>query len=114
MAEPSKVMVVSCVHGWEPVGGIAPCTGRAILHQRADAWAPESGVDLHRGTPREWAAVKDLLHLSGSVENGVGNGAHGAQRACSLKRVKSSFPAMRNRTVRMVLKRAYPRALRLA
>ena len=49
--------------------------------------------------------------LFGSFENGVGNEAH---RACSLKREKSSFPAMRNITVRMVSKRAYPRALRLA
>ncbi len=47
----------------------------------------------------------------GSFESGVGNGL---QRACELKAEKSSLPAMRNRTVRMVSKRAYPRALRLA
>ena len=63
------------------------------------------------------AAVRDALpallqrYKSGSFENGVGNGL---QRACELNAEKSSLPAMRNRTVRMVSKRAYPRALRLA
>jgi cytochrome c peroxidase len=48
---------------------------------------------------------------SGSFENSVGNAA---QRACALNAAKLSFPAMRNKTVRMVSKRAYPRALRFA
>jgi hypothetical protein len=47
----------------------------------------------------------------GSFENSVGNAA---QRACALNAAKLSFPAMRNKTVRMVSKRAYPRALRFA
>ncbi|WP_429500380.1 group II intron reverse transcriptase/maturase (plasmid) [Robbsia andropogonis] len=47
----------------------------------------------------------------GSFENSVGNAA---QRAYALNAVKLSFPAMRNKTVRMVSKRAYPRALRFA
>jgi hypothetical protein len=47
----------------------------------------------------------------GYFKNGVGNAAY---EACGLKAEKSSFPAMRNSTVRMVLKLAYPRALRLA
>jgi hypothetical protein len=47
----------------------------------------------------------------GSFKNAVGNAAH---EACGLKAEKSSLPAMRNSTVRMVLKLAYPRALRLA
>ena len=47
----------------------------------------------------------------GSFENAVGNAAH---EACGLMLEKSSLPAMRNSTVRMVLKLAYPRALRLA
>ena len=51
------------------------------------------------------------IYFLGSFENGVGNGL---QRACELNAEKSSLPAMRNRTVRMVSKRAYPRALRLA
>jgi hypothetical protein len=49
--------------------------------------------------------------ISGSFKNAVGNAAH---EACGLKAEKSSLPAMRNSTVRMVLKLAYPRALRLA
>ncbi len=49
--------------------------------------------------------------VNGSFENGVGNGV---QRAFSLKREKSSLPATRKRTVRIVSKRAYPRALRFA
>ncbi len=55
----------------------------------------------------------DALHerFSGSFENSVGNAA---QRACELNAAKLSFPAMRNKTVRMVSKRAYPRALRFA
>jgi pimeloyl-ACP methyl ester carboxylesterase len=52
-----------------------------------------------------------VVRKSGSFEFGVGNAAH---EACELKAEKSSFPAMRKRTVRMVSKRAYPRALRLA
>jgi hypothetical protein len=51
------------------------------------------------------------LDISGSFKNAVGNAAH---EACGLKAEKSSLPAMRNSTVRMVLKLAYPRALRLA
>ncbi|TCK31889.1 regulatory helix-turn-helix LysR family protein [Paraburkholderia sp. BL8N3] len=47
----------------------------------------------------------------GYFKSGVGNAAY---EACGLKAAKSSFPAMRNSTVRMVLKLAYPRALRLA
>jgi len=38
----------------------------------------------------------------------------GLGRRLSLKREKSSLSAMKNRTVRMVSKRANPRALRLA
>ena len=48
---------------------------------------------------------------TGYFKSGVGNAAY---EACGLKAEKSSFPAMRNSTVRMVLKLAYPRALRLA
>jgi hypothetical protein len=51
------------------------------------------------------------LDKNGSFENAVGNVAH---EACGLSAEKSSLPAMRNSTVRMVLKLAYPRALRLA
>lgn len=47
----------------------------------------------------------------GSFENSVGAAA---QRAWALNAAKLSFPAMRNKTVRMVSKRAYPRALRFA
>lgn len=47
----------------------------------------------------------------GYFKSGVGNAAY---EACGLKAEKSSLPAMRNSTVRMVLKLAYPRALRLA
>ncbi|QIN60288.1 hypothetical protein SBC1_02630 [Caballeronia sp. SBC1] len=54
---------------------------------------------------------KKYKHYLGSFENSVGNAA---QRACALNAVKLSFPAMRNKTVRMVSKRAYPRALRFA
>jgi hypothetical protein len=53
--------------------------------------------------------VKD--NLLGYFKSGVANAAY---EACGLKAEKSSFPAMRNSTVRMVLKLAYPRALRLA
>jgi NAD(P)-dependent dehydrogenase (short-subunit alcohol dehydrogenase family) len=67
-------------------------------------------MDISHTQHEDWVSVFNV-NLFGSFENGVGNGAH---RACSLKREKSSFPAMRNRTVRMVSKRAYPRALRLA
>ena len=52
-----------------------------------------------------------VRNTCGSFENGVGNVL---QRACWLKAEKSSLPATRKRTVRMVSKRAYPRALRLA
>jgi hypothetical protein len=48
---------------------------------------------------------------SGYFKSGVANAAH---EACGLKAEKSSLPAIRNSTVRMVLKLAYPRALRLA
>jgi len=48
---------------------------------------------------------------TGSFKSGVANAAY---EACGLKVEKSSLPAMRNSTVRMVLKLAYPRALRLA
>jgi DNA-binding protein H-NS len=51
------------------------------------------------------------LEKTGSLENGVGDVA---QRACSLNAAKLSFLAMRNKTVRMVSKRPYPRALRFA
>jgi hypothetical protein len=47
----------------------------------------------------------------GYFKSGVSNAAY---EACGLKAGKSSFPAMRNSTVRMVLKLAYTRALRLA
>jgi hypothetical protein len=50
-------------------------------------------------------AMRAGIDNFGSFENGVGNGV---QRAFSLKREKSSFPATRKRTVRMVSKRAYP------
>ena len=49
--------------------------------------------------------------ISGYFKSGVGNAAY---EACGLKVEKSSLPAIRNSTVRMVLKLAYPRALRLA
>jgi pimeloyl-ACP methyl ester carboxylesterase len=49
--------------------------------------------------------------MYGYFKSGVANAAH---EACGLKAEKSSLPAIRNSTVRMVLKLAYPRALRLA
>jgi hypothetical protein len=49
--------------------------------------------------------------VKGYFKSGVGNAAY---EACGLKVEKSSLPAIRNSTVRMVLKLAYPRALRLA
>ena len=52
-----------------------------------------------------------LFQINGYFKSGVGNAAY---EACGLKGEKSSLPAMRNSTVRMVLKLAYPRALRLA
>jgi transposase-like protein len=51
------------------------------------------------------------IELMGYFKSGVGNAAY---EACGLKVEKSSLPAIRNSTVRMVLKLAYPRALRLA
>lgn len=51
------------------------------------------------------------LEILGYFKSGVANAAY---EACGLKAEKSSLPAMRNSTVRMVLKLAYPRALRLA
>ena len=64
-----------------------------------------------RPTRRDSRCLHSGAYFCGSFENGVGNGV---QRAFSLKREKSSFPATRKRTVRMVSKRAYPRALRFA
>ena len=68
-----------------------------------------------RPEPRVPAALADaeLQHLEkvGYFKSGVANAAH---EACGLKAEKSSMPAIRNSTVRMVLKLAYPRALRLA
>ena len=55
--------------------------------------------------------VKSWNQKYGYFKSGVGNAAY---EACGLKGEKSSLPAMRNSTVRMVLKLAYPRALRLA
>src|SRR3984893_12841441 len=64
---------------------------------------------------KAWKEVTNGVHEEGgkigSFENSVGNAA---QRACELNAAKLSFPAMRNKTVRMVSKRAYPRALRFA
>jgi hypothetical protein len=54
---------------------------------------------------------RDDLIFCGYFKSGVGNAAY---EACGLKVEKSSLPAIRNSTVRMVLKLAYPRALRLA
>ena len=54
---------------------------------------------------------KIVVIFFGYFKSGVGNAAY---EACGLKAEKSSLPAMRNSTVRMVLKLAYPRALRLA
>lgn len=62
------------------------------------------------GGPSNTASRTELI-IYGSFKNAVGNAAH---EACGLKAEKSSLPAMRNSTVRMVLKLAYPRALRLA
>src|ERR1700692_3577759 len=58
-----------------------------------------------------WVRISPWAMFFGSFENSVGNAA---QRACALNAAKLSFPAMRNKTVRMVSKRAYPRALRFA
>ena len=55
--------------------------------------------------------VSGNVDISGYFKSGVANAAH---EACGLKPEKSSLPAIRNSTVRMVLKLAYPRALRLA
>ena len=75
------------------------------------------GYPSATGTLERWHhAYEQYLDLPrdricGSFENSVGNAA---QRACALNAAKLSFPAMRNKTVRMVSKRAYPRALRFA
>ena len=55
--------------------------------------------------------LTEHIEYFGYFKSGVGNAAY---EACGLKAEKSSLPAMRNSTVRMVLKLAYPRALRLA
>ncbi len=57
------------------------------------------------------AHAQSSVTMYGYFKSGVGNAAY---EACGLKAEKSSLPAMRNSTVRMVLKLAYPRALRLA
>lgn len=46
--------------------------------------------------------LHEIYEQMGSFENAVGNGAH---EACGLKLEKSSLPAMRKRTVRIVVKR---------
>jgi hypothetical protein len=59
----------------------------------------------------ESVTVEQVQDFLGYFKSGVGNAAY---EACGLNAEKSSLPAMRNSTVRMVLKLAYPRALRLA
>ncbi|WP_429500819.1 hypothetical protein ACQUFY_27075 (plasmid) [Robbsia andropogonis] len=66
---------------------------------------------LLMGNMQDFMAQTLRSVIKGSFENSVGNAA---QRAYALNAVKLSFPAMRNKTVRMVSKRAYPRALRFA
>ncbi|WP_172167971.1 hypothetical protein, partial [Paraburkholderia elongata] len=73
---------------------------------------PAIGSELEEH-PRAAGGITDLsfhgirIELKyGYFKSGVGNAAY---EACGLKAEKSSFPAMRNSTVRMVLKLAYPR-----
>ncbi|TDN62079.1 OmpW family outer membrane protein [Paraburkholderia sp. BL10I2N1] len=69
------------------------------------------GGSAHASLSSSWNPVFEIGANYGSFKSAVGNAAH---EACGLSAEKSSLPAMRNSTVRMVLKLAYPRALRLA
>ena len=86
------------------------CRYATALDPKLEQWrvlAAEWLATLKEGKSHAMAALK----IFGYFKSGVANAAH---EACGLKAEKSSLPAIRNSTVRMVLKLAYPRALRLA
>lgn len=75
--------------------------------QGSSAARVRTACTVHPG----YLTKRSIYEIYGYFKSGVANAAY---EACGLKAEKSSLPAMRNSTVRMVLKLAYPRALRLA
>ncbi|WP_408355548.1 DnaJ domain-containing protein [Paraburkholderia sp. RL18-103-BIB-C] len=84
---------------------------RAAYRRAAVRWHPDRSLGNTEYAENASNSPSSHVNLYGSFKSAVGNAAH---EACGLSAEKSSLPAMRNSTVRMVLKLAYPRALRLA
>jgi hypothetical protein len=79
----------------------------------SEQWTSQLAGETISESDVEWLSplTRNQRFIYGSFKSAVANAVH---EACGLSAEKSSLPAMRKSTVRMVLKLAYPRALRLA